>query len=190
MFIVSLLAVLLVYDLYDFLIYGIISSLVIGLLGYAIIPVVFISNTGYYIICEFCRIRFKSLNNSLKRNFKNLMIEYRLIDDLIIEHNNICQQIKDYNRFWSRYYMAITYVSIPGNILLLHQLFFGGSGNVLLQMIFLMAFVSSFVNINTLNLLSAAINREANKSYKNFIQFKNHRLLRIRQQLNVSNYTK
>jgi ABC-type transport system involved in Fe-S cluster assembly fused permease/ATPase subunit len=88
----------------------------------SIVPVITFSFLYYLIVCYYCKIRFKSFNdylNSLKDAKIRAFINYKTVDQLIKDRNSICSDTKNYNKFWQKYYFALTYTLISINLLTL-----------------------------------------------------------------------
>jgi hypothetical protein len=108
-------------------------------------------------------MRFKLFNDVLKNTRK--ISGSRKVNKLLCEHNRICGQIIDYNKFWKNFYFTINYTLIPMNLMLLQQLLFED----LMLITFIMNLIFSVGYSLThfvLNHLTASINREASKSHK------------------------
>jgi hypothetical protein len=54
----------------------------------------------------------------------NAFLTRKKFDQLITEHNSICNDIKSYDQFWKKYTFALTYSLIPINLMAIHELFF------------------------------------------------------------------
>jgi len=125
----------------------------------------------YFIVCSYCRIRFKSLNNKISKSITSrAFFVTKLVSELIEEQNNICNNIIIHDQFWRKYLFAITYSLIPMSLMILHNLLF----EELVEYIFILGVMftmatlfSQFMLIST----TASINKESFKSYKLLVKF-------------------
>jgi hypothetical protein len=74
----------------------------------------------YFMCCYYIKIRFKILNNNIFQNNKLSVV--KLTARIIREHNNICKDILEFNKFWKSFYFTVTYTILPMNLMLLQQL--------------------------------------------------------------------
>jgi len=69
---------------------------------------------GYYLItCYYLKLRLTSIEKRIKSllkfsNHLSMRGKVSIIKRLLEEHNNICQQIDNYNQFWKKY-LTITF---------------------------------------------------------------------------------
>jgi hypothetical protein len=117
----------------------------------------------YFIVCDYCRMRFKLFNDILRNTRK--ISGSRKVNKLLCEHNRICGQIIGYNKFWKNFYFAINYTLIPMNLMLLQQLLFEDLMLITFIAILIISVGYSLTHF-VLNHLAASINREASKSHK------------------------
>ncbi len=134
---------------------------------FSIVIVISYSFLYYFIVCYYCKVRFKSFNNYLKsllNGKSNSFLELKTVDKLIEDHNSICLDTNLYNKFWQKYYFALTYTLIPFNLLAL-QLLFENLDLIPFVITLSISFetMSSFLMFTT---ITASINSEALKSYK------------------------
>ena len=70
----------------------------------------------------------KTLNRKMENIFtkkkQNNIKIHKSIKQFIEEHNDFCQLYNDYNKFWSKLYLAFVLTIIPLNLLWLHQFLF------------------------------------------------------------------
>src|SRR5882757_8361390 len=66
-------------------------------------------NYNFYIITK-CKIKYKT--------------KVKYTNDLLKQHNSICIQISDFNRFWSKYYFCLIITIMPLNIIILVMILF------------------------------------------------------------------
>jgi hypothetical protein len=173
----------------DLINYGILSAIIYFFWASSIAPVITFSILYYLIVCYYCKIRFKSFNdylNSLRDEKIRAFINYKTIDQLIKDHNSICSDIKNYNKFWQKYYIALTYTLIPINLLSLQLLCFE---DLLFPVFFstLSCFLGTIISHLMINSITASITSEASKSYKSLHEFylQMNYSLNIRRKLNV-----
>jgi hypothetical protein len=167
----SIVLVIISHDLVQIFKYGIIGILLYISLGFPIIFILFYSFLYYYIVCYYCRMRFRIFNNFLEQKIKNKMfIKYKVIDELFREHNGICNKIIFYNKFWKHYFFAINYILIPIYLLVLQQIIFEETNFP----VFITSFSGFIVSVGThltINSLAASINKESSKLYKSLHNF-------------------
>jgi hypothetical protein len=138
----------------------------------------------YFMSCYYFRFRFKILNDSTSRNSKLPVV--KLTARIIREHNNICNDILKYDKFWKSFYFVLTYTIIPINLMLLQQL-------LLDDIVLTATLIYSFVGVVTLfshiilNLISASVNKNASKSHKFLFKFQIKFLssINVRQRIKV-----
>ena len=171
----------------DFLIYGIISISIMAFVGHLLahsIPQTFFL---YYIVCDFCRIRFKIYNKIIKNRISHINCQSNIsIKKVIIEnHNNICNEIIYINKLWSQYYLAVIFTTFPTNILSLYQILFGNINDIFLVSCFYLIFSVIFIFDMILNLMTSAVNKEANKSFHNLYKFHIKSSLKLNEKIKV-----
>jgi hypothetical protein len=171
-FFYTLMSVILViasHDLIEIFKYGIPGILVYFSMGFPTVFILSYSFLYYYIVCYYCRMRFRIFNYSLK--FENKMfIKYKLIDELFREHNSICNKIIFYNKFWKHYFFAINYTIIPFNLLLMQQIIFEKT-NLSIFMTLFSALCGSLGSHLMLNSIIASVKKESSKSHKSLHNF-------------------
>jgi hypothetical protein len=157
------------HDLIEIFKYGVIGIIIYFLMGFFVMFIISHSFLYFYIVCYYCRMRFRIFNNFLETKFVNKMfLKYKLLDELFREHNS--NKIIFYNKFWKHYFFAINYTLIPAYLLSLHQIIFVDSN--LLIFITLFSCLSGSLGLHfILNLLIGSINKESSKSYKSLHNF-------------------
>jgi len=153
-------------DLINILKFGISGVLMHILLSISYIPIFTYSFLYYYIVCQYCKMRFDSINEVLKSLSSNhIFIEYKKLNDLLAEHDIICHKIISYNKFWKTYYLTINYTLIPLNLLMLQQILFEES-NIPTRFA-LCSIFSLFLGLHLiLNSIIASVNKVSSKSCK------------------------
>jgi hypothetical protein len=147
------------------IIYGILSALKSFGFFYFGTTIISYSLLYYFIVCYYCKIRFKSFNNKLKRITKLVIFfRHKKFLDLVEEHNSICCDIFMHNDFWRKYSFTIIYTIIPCSLMNLQHLFFENI-NIGIRGLLLVFAIGALFSLFELNLLMASINREAQKSY-------------------------
>jgi hypothetical protein len=138
----------------------------------------------YFIICYYFRLRFKLLNNNISRDSELSVAE--LNERIISEHNNICNDVTKYDKFWKKFYFVLTYTIIPINLMFLQQLLFDDLilAAILIASMVVIIFLFSHI---ILNLVSASINTNALKSHKFLFKFQTKFLssINVRQRIKV-----
>jgi hypothetical protein len=122
----------------------------------------------YFIVCYYSTIRFKILNNKMSRNSK--LSVAKLTARIIREHNDVCNDILRYDKFWKKFYFALTYTIIPINLMFLHLILFDDLILTIFLVNSMVVIVFLFSHI-VLNLISASVNKNASKSYKFLFEF-------------------
>jgi hypothetical protein len=134
--------------------------------------------------CYYFEIRFKILNNIISRNSKLSVV--KLTERIIREHNNICNDILKYDKFWKNFYFVLTYTIIPINLMFLQQLLLDDivfTGILLYSMLAIVYLTSHTI----LNLISASVNKNALKSHKCLFKFQTKflSLINVKQRIKV-----
>ena len=164
-----------------FLFYGVPTTFIFTLFGSSISPVFCYSIFYYFLVCDYCRIRFKIFNKFLRNCLKlKTTDKYNMYKDF----SEICAEVLAFNRFWNRYQIVIVFFVTPGNLLTLHQLLFAKL-NVIGIIINIIAFVVLIVSQFLLNLMTSSINSESKKSYKLLIQIQRKFSVSVTQDLKV-----
>jgi hypothetical protein len=174
----------LVFDTTQSIFYGILNAMFHWLWMNCSFGVQLYSFLFYFIICYYFRLRFKLLNNNIPRNSKLYVAE--LNARIIREHNNICNDIAKYDKFWRRFYFALTYTIIPINLMFLQQILFDDLILTAILMASMAVIIYLFSHI-ILNLISASINASASKSHKFLFEFQTKFLskINVRQRIKV-----
>jgi len=172
------------FDSFTVIGYGILNVFWFCLWSFCITNIIAYSFFYYFIVCFYFIIAFKSLNNKITQI--EMFYRRRKVNQIIIEHKLICDDINKYNKFWKKYYFAINYTLIPINLMLLHQLLFEELifSTFVVSVLFLFSYsLSHFL----FNLLTASINRESLKSHKYLQKLltKNLFLMNVKQKLKV-----
>jgi len=162
---------LLIFDSRLMIIVGFISSSIIcGQVIYVMIIILY-SFLYYFIVCSYCKIRFKLFNNKIsKLTTSRLFFVTKTVSELIEEQNNICNDIIIHNKFWRKYSFAMTYSLFPMNLLVLHTLLF----EELVEYLFILGLtftIPTLVSQFMLDSVTALVNKESSKSYKILFKF-------------------
>jgi hypothetical protein len=142
------LIVILSYSLGNILVFGIPWTIIWGIWSYHTSKVDFYFPGYFFIICYHLKIRLTSIEKRLK-NFVyyskrfSMRAKISTIRRLLRDHNNLCQQIDEYNEYWKKY-LTLTY------------LIFVSSACFALYAVFLSP-VKWFVRIQYLIVLSAIV---------------------------------
>jgi hypothetical protein len=153
------------YDFYRAISFGLISLMLILLYCYYSVALIHYCLMYFLIICYYCKLRMNSINKNLNYLIEKFMISNKSIDNLLKDHNDLCNAIYDYNIFWKRIYKYCLYGIIPINLIFLHQVFFG---ELRLQILlgFIIAVISYLSLLLILNFITASVHKEVSKSYK------------------------
>jgi hypothetical protein len=117
----------------------------------------------YFAVCYYVNLRFNTLNCKILEMVKKFHI--KKLEEILAEHNSICSDIFELNKFWKKCFFAINYNIIPVNLLLLHDIFFEKSiflGWIAAILITIGYLSSHFI----LNLVTASVNKNTTKSRK------------------------
>jgi len=101
------------YSLYNFIIFGISWIIIWAIWVYLAFIAAYYFPGYYFITCYYLKLRLTSIakrmknlvNSSNHLSFKGRQLTIRR---LLEDHNKLCQQIDNYNKFW-RKYITITY---------------------------------------------------------------------------------
>ena len=187
-FLFSLILMVSVYNLVDFILYGIPSMIIYQSLGYSILYVTLHCVLCLFTVCEYCRLKFKSVNKMTEHLAKNCIGNTsKKLNQLLEEHNSICDQIVAYNKFWKNVLQGLIYPVLPLDLLVLHQLLFGKFENIFLPYLLLLVFLLSFGLLFSIIFLISLINKESNKSHKLLLKLKYRlKILKISENIKVS----
>jgi hypothetical protein len=103
---------MLYYDIYDMILYGISWVIIWTVWCYYVGPAIYWPSGYYFIVCFYLKLRLISFQIRLKTfsqriNRSSMKTKSFLIKGFLKEHNELCQQIFIYNKFW-RKYLTIT----------------------------------------------------------------------------------
>jgi hypothetical protein len=175
---------LLVSNTIQSLFFGILNAIFHGLWTNYALGVQLYSFLFYFMSCYYFEIRFKILNNNISRNSKLSVV--KLTARIIREHNNICNDILKYDKFWKSFYFVLTYTIIPINLMLLQQLLLD---DIILTavLIYSMLVIIYSVSHIVVNLISASVNKNALKSHKFLFKFQTKFLssINVKQRIKV-----
>jgi hypothetical protein len=121
----------------------------------------------YFVVCYYVNLRFNTLNRMILEAIKKFHINK--LQEILAEHNSICDDIFAFNKFWKKCFFAINYNIIPINLMLLHEILFEDSlflGQIAAILITTGYLSSHFI----LNLITASVNKNTTKSRKNLLK--------------------
>jgi hypothetical protein len=106
-FLVGILTIL-NYDIYDFILYGISWVIIWTVWCYYACIAIYWSPGYFFIVCYYLKLRLISFQIRLKTfsqriNRLSMKTKSFLIKGFVKEHNELCQQIFIYNKFWRKY---------------------------------------------------------------------------------------
>jgi hypothetical protein len=192
-FLITTAIILFKYDFYRAITIGLISLIIIWLYCNYTAGLIYYSLMYFLIVSYYCKLRMNSINENLKILTENFMIPNKSIDNLLKDHNDICNTINDYNIFWKRIYEMTLYGIIPTSLISLHQVFFGDL-LLLNRLGFIIQVTSCLSLLFVLNFMTASVHKEVSKSYRliNFLFLKldsNHttrrRKIKVNFQINI-----
>jgi len=144
--------------------FGILNSIYFCFWCYSVLLITTYTFLYFFITCYYCRLRLKSLNQNMLKKYE--FSSSRLLNDILDEQNAIINEIISHNKFWKKYYFAMNYALIPFNLMVLQQIFFENLPLHSLISLSSLA-VGYLISFLVLNLVTASVNREVSKSYKN-----------------------
>jgi hypothetical protein len=158
----------LVFDTIQSLFFGILNAIFHWFWTNHALGVELYSFLFYFIVCYYSTIRFKIFNNEISQN--NKLSVAKLTERIIREHNDVCNDILRYDKFWKNFYFALTYTIIPMNLMFLHLILFD---DIILTafLVFSIVVITYLFSHIVLNLISASVNKNASKSYKFLFKF-------------------
>jgi hypothetical protein len=170
----------------DVLKYGIISLLLYYLFCFSFPTIFFYGFFYYFIVCYYFKIRFKSLKPFITNSTNGSRLKFSSLRAIIKQHNTICKDTKNYNRFWSKYYFALNYTIIPFNLLALQLIFFEDNALMVLISATIFVILSMFSHF-MLNSITASVNAEAGNSFKylNKLFMSKNSILSVRSKIKV-----
>ena len=125
----------------------------------------------FYLSCYYFHLKMVKLNIKIKL-IKNETINIRertrikMVKQMVIHHNTICQQFNLYNRFWKTSYANMLFFNIFLNLVMFYQLF--ENINIFIRIVFLQGVISSWSLIFFMNYLAASLTDQMNKLSKEF----------------------
>jgi len=171
---------LLLFDSTLMIIIGFISSLIFCVEFICVAIIISYSFLYYFIVCSYCKIRFKSLNNKISESITSRpFFVTKIVSELIEEQNNICNDIIVHNEFWKKYLFVITYSLIPVNLMILHSLLFEELVKYIFALTLMVVLASSFIQFTFIS-MTASINKESSKTYKLLFKFYSEKNIRIK----------
>jgi hypothetical protein len=166
------------------LFFGILSAIFHGLWANYGLGVQLYSFLFYFMSCYYFEVRLKILNDNISRNSKLPVV--KLAARIFREHNNICNDILKYDKFWKSFYFVLTYTIIPINLKLLQQILLD---DIILTaiLIYSMVLIIYLMSHIVLNLISATVNKNALKSHKFLFKFQTKflSLINVKQRIKV-----
>ena len=129
-----------------------------------------LASTFLYLIFYFLNLRIESLNQRLDQliekyrelNARNIT---RMATKLIEEHNSICKQIGDFNRFWSKYLFYMLLSLMPLSLFMLNQVIFKEM-QVLYKMMNVLAVIIAWLFIFVISYFASMVSESLKKTAK------------------------
>jgi len=86
--------------------------------GDLVVYTVAINSFIFFVVCFYCQLRAKEFNNEFNVHIKqtDYLTDSRLTT-LLSKHNRVCLTIRDFNKFYSKFYFIFITTLIPGTIL-------------------------------------------------------------------------
>ncbi len=111
--------------------------------------------------------------DEVNQKLRNLLLSKKLnqnqismsVKSLIAEHNQICVQISNLNKFWNKIYFNLVLIIIPINVCFTHQFLFG-SLELYVQFYFGLTVFIELIVIFLFQFLTASVSTEIHKSEK------------------------
>ena len=109
------------YPLEDFLKFGIIGALNMGVQIFYIVGTLASLFFYLHLLCYTCYLKFKNISEKIKRAAKqsNLFTERNLIKQILDEYNDTCITLTAYNKFWRIVIFIIYMIFLPQACLML-----------------------------------------------------------------------
>jgi len=150
--------------------FGVINILLYLPITYFVTFTVFYAFLYFYIVCHYCKMRFKSFHKFIDKVNQKQFFEYRVLNEIVNEYNDICNTIIKYNKFWKNYYFVLNYTLIPINLMLLHQSLFENIHSIILLTLILTNICCLAIHL-VFNTIMASVNKESTKSFKYLQRF-------------------
>jgi hypothetical protein len=108
------LAVGLNYSLVNFLVFGLSWIIIWSIWCYNSNKAGFYFARYFFIICYHLKLRLSSIEKRLKNfmkysKYSSMTLKISMISRLLRDHNNLCEQIDEYNQYWKKY-LTLTYI--------------------------------------------------------------------------------
>jgi len=124
LFLAYLLAIIEFYSLDHLLKASIWMSINLFLIVYTVVNS-YIVVAFMYFIQLYINLKAQKVNESMKTFETNSHTNISIItNSFLVEHNQICLEIHNINKFWKKLYSNFVYTMIPFNLLALHQIIF------------------------------------------------------------------
>jgi len=132
----------------------------------------FLSFSFFYLICFFFKKRASKINDQLNiiskqksEKILNDLKRAKRISQIIIDHNKLCRQVLDYNKFWQKYYVNTIFCVFPINLCLLQQVLFSDL-HFMLRILYSFCVLASWIFIFYLNFIASSVSKHVQKSAK------------------------
>ncbi|KAH7644892.1 uncharacterized protein LOC124499942 [Dermatophagoides farinae] len=135
---------------------------------------IFVSYSYFYTLATYFRLRFCKVNNDietiispetrLKPNERCAMLYH-----ILCEHNKICVEIHEYNRFWSKYIMQTYFLFVAIICYTSFQAFFTYNTYTVRTVMFAMTLEASYL-LTRVSIAASRIANEAHASYGRLIR--------------------
>jgi len=157
-----------------------ICTLLLLISSYYFIADAYTSASLFYLILYYFELRCDKINGRITVlnlfHSKGVLILTKI---LIIDHNNICDEISVYNRFWKKHYFWFLYSVIPINLCVLHQVLFEEMMIYSLLMWFFIV-VSSWIFIFFISFCASVVSNRIHSTAK--------KLYKLQLNLNQNNF--
>lgn len=125
----------------------------------------------FYLSCYYLHLTIVKLNIKIKLiNDKTINMRERtrikMVKQMVIYHNRICQQFSLYNKFWKTSYANMLFFNIFLNLMMFYQL--SENINIFIRIVLLQGVISSWSLIFFMNYLAASLTNQMNKLSKEF----------------------
>jgi uncharacterized membrane protein len=150
----------------------------------------------FHHVCYHLKIRFQIVNNKIS-NFRNIfkknsvpwnkgLFNYRLIK-LLLEHNQVCLDLHQFNHFWKDY-LAIKYLLLPLGIQLCTYVSLLAATNIPTRVMFLIG-VIILLTCLTIDCLSASfVHKKTHSCYQTLNRISMDKRLSLRVKIKLNNY--
>ena len=150
---------------FDQIIYGILSPLLVLSIILTVAPIVLFTNFYYLMVCFYFKYRIQNYSHNFSDILSNsLLFRRKVFDKIVLDHNNLCLDIKNHNNYWKIVMFFMCYTTIPFNAIILNVILFSKSS--LFVKICISIALSTLLLLFLINIIISDINIEISNTYK------------------------